>query len=225
MIYYTENSKQVEIISKSFAISSGEQGYIHKLDDNKCIKSYIKGMPTIDPEIFKLYKELSLEGYSKLYDIFYRDPELQQVAGYTAKYYTEDPENLLFRSTEYTIYNLEVLYNAMKILSENQILVKDLIPRNIILGKDNVTVTDYDSCRLSAKNVEELTKQNIDSLMHLFKGLYKEAFKELAVNIEKNKELSNYINYFFSNGNEPIKKLQRKMKMAPRPIDFLYERC
>lgn len=224
MIYYIEDSKPRTFIPMTDPIGQGEQGYVYKYDENKCIKIYIDGMPTIKPEIFKLYKELSLEGYSKLHELWYRDPNLQEIGAYLSDFYNNDANNILFMPVEYTTDNLNMLYNSIKTLSEHGILVRDLIPKNVILGSAKITVVDYDSSKITSKPAEELTRINICSLLTLFKKLYKESLREIAINIDNNKGLNNYIDYLFTNKEEPTKKLQRKMPKG-RPIDYLYERC
>lgn len=224
MIYYKENSKPIEFTSKAEPVAQGEQGKIYKIDINKCIKVYTEGMPTITPEVFKIYKDLSLEGYSKLHEIWYRDEKLKAVGAYISDWYVKTRDNILFMPSEYTIHNLSVLYNSIEVLSKNQILVRDLIPQNVILGNDNMTVIDFDSCRLSTKPKEELERLNTCALLKLFRDIYKDSLRSLAVNVDKNKTLSNYIDNMFKNTGNCAKKLERKMPKG-RPIDYIYEKC
>ena len=225
MIYYTSNLKEIEFKPSTKPMGQGEQGYVYKFDENRCIKTYIEEMPTFDPEMFSLFKKISLNGYSKLHELLYSDPKLQKVTAFIADYYPSDANNILFMPTEYTLYNLDILYSSIRILSKYNIQVKDLIPKNVILGKEHITVVDYDSYKKTEKDIEELFKENIYNLMFLFRSLYKEAFKTLGVNIEKNIVLSNYINYIFSNCDEPLKLVRKKLNKVPRPIDLLYEIC
>lgn len=224
MIYYKEDSKEVEFTPITTQVGEGEQGYIYKFDENKCIKIYKDEMPTIAPKIFKLYQYLSLDGYSKLHELWYRDSNLQEVGAYLSDYYNNDADNILFMPVEYTIDHLNILHNSIKTLSEHGVLVRDLIPRNVILGSDKITVVDYDSSRLISKQTEELIKINTYSLLNLFRKLYKEGFTKLSINIDNNKGLNSHIDYIFSNNTEPTKKLQRTMSQG-RPIDYLYKRC
>lgn len=224
MIYYKENLTPVEFTPNAKPIAEGEQGNIYKLNQNRCIKIYTAGMPTINPEVFKIYKELSLEGYSKLHELWYSDVELKEVGAYISDWYVKTRDNILFMPTEYTIHNLSVLYNSIKVLSENQILARDLIPQNVILGSENITVVDFDSCRLSTKTRDELERLNTLAVLKLFREIYKDGLRSLALNIDKNKALSNYIDAMFKAKEDPVKKLERKMPKG-RPIDYIYEKC
>lgn len=224
MIYYREDSKQVEFTPITKPVAEGEQGYIYKLNNTKCIKMYKDGMPTIDPKIFKLYQDLSLEGYSRLHELWYRDSKLQEVGAYIMDFYKSDADNILFMPVDYTIENLNILYNSVKILSEYRVLVRDLIPQNAILSSDKITVVDYDSSINSTRNIKVIENHNINCLMILFRKIYNEGFRKLAIKIDNNQGLQNYINHLFLNTDEPIKKLQKKMKKG-RPIDYLYKGC
>ena len=76
-------------------IGVGTQGKVYRIDDDKCIKIYDNNVVKYDPEIFKLFKGLSLEGYCKLYDLLYNSPFLDKVSGYTMKYYHIEVNNIL----------------------------------------------------------------------------------------------------------------------------------
>ena len=139
-------------------------------------------------------------------------------------FYKSDADNILFMPVDYTIENLNILYNSVKILSEYRVLVRDLIPQNAILSSDKITVVDYDSSINSTRNIKVIENHNINCLMILFRKIYNEGFRKLAIKIDNNQGLQNYINHLFLNTDEPIKKLQKKMKKG-RPIDYLYKGC
>lgn len=225
MMYYTSDLKKVEYTPKIEPLGSGTQGSVYRLDENKCIKIYKEDSVTFDPEIFKFFKELSLKGYSKLHDLLYNDPDLRKVAGYIVDYYPTEVENILFMPLEYTLHNIDILYNSVKLLAENSILAKDTIPDNAILGKENITMIDFDTCRKSILSKSAILDVNTNNILYLFKRLYEEGLKKIGKDISNNEELSNYLESLFSYCKEPAKTLSKRMCGANKPYDLLYWRC
>lgn len=226
MIYYTSDLRKMEYTpDEQFKIGEGTQGTVYKQGNNQCIKIYNGERTTFDPEIFELFQALVLPNYGKLYDLLYGDSGLQEVAAYTMEYYQSSAENILHMPTEYTLENFNILFNSIKSLADNRVLAKDLIPVNAILGKDNITIIDFDSCVRAQLDSEAVLEVNINNLLYLFKRLYRQELMKLGKDVDNNKVLSSYLNYLFSYSSEPVKTLKRKLEYTKTPMDSLYWRC
>lgn len=220
MQYYTEDLRKIEFTPSSKTIGVGTQGKVYRIDDDKCIKIYDNNVVKYDPEIFKLFKGLSLEGYCKLYDLLYNSPFLDEVSGYTMKYYHIEVNNILNMPTEYTIYSFNILYNSIKILAENKIFAKDTIPANAILTKDNVILIDFDTCTKSVQSTESILEVNTNNILYLFRRLFEEGLKKMGKDI-KDDNLSGYLDALFAYSKEPVKALKRRMAYTKTPMEVL----
>lgn len=220
VIYCTGELKRVEFNSDKKPIGSGTQGNVYRFENDKCIKIYDNDVTKYDPEMFKLFKELSLEGYCKLYDLLYNSPFLDEVSGYTMKYYQTEVDNILNMPTEYTIHSFNILYNSIKILADNRIIAKDTIPANAILTKDNVTLIDFDSCIRSSQDVNVILEVNINNILYLFRRLFEEGLKKMGKDTNDD-NLSDYLDALFAYSKEPVKALKRRMAYTKTPMEIL----
>ena len=220
MIFYTEDLNQINFNPDSPPLGVGTQGKVYKLDNDKCIKIYDNDVVKYDPKMFEMFKKLSLDGYCKLYDIFYNNPFLEEVVGYTMKYYQTEVDNILLMPTEYTIHSFNVLYNSVKVLAENNIIAKDTIPANAILGKDNITLIDFDTCEKSRLDRESILEVNTNNILYLFRRLFEEDLKKMGKNVTDD-ELSDYLDALFSYSKEPVKALTRRMAYTKTPMEVL----
>ena len=220
MIYYTSDSRKIEFTPNENYIGSGIQGTVYKLDDDKCIKIYGEDTRKYDREVFELFKLLSLEGYCKLYDLLYNDKYQSEILGYTMKYYQKEVDNILLMPTEYTLDSFNTLYNSIKKLADNRVMARDTIPANAILGKDNITLIDFDACNFSTLDKDVLLEVNTNNILYLFRRLYEEGLKSMGKNIE-DKNLAEYLDAIFAYNREPVKALKRRMSYSRTPMDLL----
>lgn len=221
MIYCTNDLRKVEFIPCDKPIGEGTQGKVYKIDADKCIKIYGHDVMKYEPEMFELFKNLSLEGHCKLYDLLYSDPFLDEIAGYTMKYYQNEVDNILLMPTEYTLHSFNILYNSVKVLADNRIFAKDTVPANAILCKDNVVLIDFDACKRTNQDSKAVLEVNINNILYLFRRLYEEGLKKMGKNIEGDNELSDYLDTLFSYSNEPVKTLKKRMSYSRTPMDVL----
>lgn len=220
MIYYTSDLQKVEFTPNRELIASGKQGSVYDYGENKCVKIYGEDVQKYEPEIFALFKELSLEGYCKLYDLLYRDSNLQEVAGYIMQKYINEIENILNMSTEYTINSFEMLYNSVRILAENRIIVRDTTSYNAILSVDGIILIDMDSCNKTTLPVEDVLEVNVNNILYLFRRLFEEGLVKLGKDIA-DEELSKCLKDIFSYSKEPVKSLKKKLAYSKTPMEVL----
>ena len=220
MIYYTNDSRKVEFTPTGEPMGSGTQGSVYDFGANKCIKIYGDNVTKYRPEIFTLFKELSLDGYCKLYDLLYVDPNMQEVAGYIMQKYINEVDNILNMPTEYTLNSFNILYNSIKLLADNRIFARDTLPNNAILSRDNIVLIDFDTCDYSTLPSERILTVNTSNILYLFKRLFKDGLDKMGKNTNDD-ELSDYLDYLFAYSSEPIKTLQRRMAYSKTPMDVL----
>lgn len=221
MIYYTSDLRKVEFNPTCEPIGIGTQGKVYDFKKGQCIKIYDEDVVKYSEEMFQMFKQLSLKGYCLLYDLLYSDSEFHDISAYTMKKYINEVNNILNMPTEYTIHSFNILYNSVKVLAENRILAKDTIPVNAILGKDNITLIDFDTCEVSTRTKEEVLEVNIGNILYLFRRLYEEGLKKMGKNIDNDRELAEYLDNLFAYSREPVKSLQRKMAYTRTPMDVL----
>lgn len=220
MIYYTSDYRKIEYNLDGKLIGEGTQGKVYRLDDDKCVKVYKNDVIKIDPEVFKLLKDLSLDGYCRLYDLLYSDFEFQDLDGYIMQYLEKEIPNILLMPTEYTIHSFNILYNSIKVLAEYRIFIKDTIPVNAILTKDNVVLIDFDGYLKTNVSKEEVLEVNVNNLLYLFRRLFEEGLKRIGKNINDN-ELEEYLDAIFLYSKEPVKALEKRMSCTKTPMEVL----
>ena len=220
MIYYTEDLRKIEFSLNDEPIGVGTKGKVYRFDDDKCIKIYDKDVLKYNPEMFDIFKKLSLSGYCQLYDLLYTNPFLDEIAGYTMKFCQREVENILNMPTEYTIHSFNTLYNSIRVLADNKILANDTIPANAILGRDNVILIDFDACIKSEQDVNAILEVNTNNLLYLFRRLFEEGLRKMRKNICDD-ELSNYLDALFAYSKEPVKSLKRRMAYSKTPMELL----
>lgn len=224
MICYTSDSSEYVLNLNNQPFASGTQGKVYKLNEQKCIKIYDQDMPMIDREVFTFIKESSLPNVYKLYELLYKDAKLKEIFAYIMHYYQSDVLNILDEPTEYTIHNIDILTNTAHVLAENQILLKDRIPSNVVLTKDAVIMIDMDSCNKLVQCPKHILDINISNLLYLFKRLYQNALKQKGVDLDNNQSLSDYLDELFMFTRTPAKVLSRRMGGSKTPMDLFYWR-
>lgn len=160
MIFYTKDLDKLKYNLDGNFLGKGTQGSVYRLDDDKCLKIYNQsGCIRFNSCVFEIIKELSLDGIYKLYDLLYYGKSLKTVGAYTTKYYQSRIDNILDEPIDYTLDNINILYNSGTILAEHQIGLKDSIPSNVILTKDQVVMIDMDYSIKSGQSRDYLVQK------------------------------------------------------------------
>lgn len=179
MIFYTKNLDKLKYNLNSNFLGKGNQGSVYKIETDKCLKIYNQsGCIRFDPCVFEIIKELSLDGIYKLYDLLYYGKSLKTVGAYTMKYYQSEIDNILDEPIDYTLDNINMLYNSILMLSKHQIGLRDSIPSNVILTKDQIVMIDMDYSFKTGQSRDYLVQKNTWQILYLFKRLYEEGLKK-----------------------------------------------
>lgn len=220
MVYYTNDNRKVEFIAEGNPLGKGTQGIVYDYDVNKCIKIYFEDASRYSKEMFDLFKKLSLKGYAKLYDLLYSSADNEKIVAYIMEKYTREIENILTMPTEYTIDSFNTLYNSVSVLTENNIIAKDTIPCNAVLGKDGITLIDFESSNRVDLPKEIVREVNINNILYLFRRLFEEELKRFGKDILDD-DLSNNLDRTFAYSSEPVKALKRKLAYCKTPMESL----
>lgn len=225
MVFFTNDGRVVEYNKKdNDRISGGRQGEVYKFNSDKCIKLYYEDEEKqyrISDSIFSLFKSLDLDSYCKLYDLLFDKDN--NIMGYTMKYYEETDNNILLMPIEYTLDNLSSIYNSIMILTDNNVMAKDLYCKNSVVTDNKIVVIDFDSCLFSNYSNEVLREVNITNLHYLFKSLYIDGFKKLGIDAynKENSYIEDNISELFKYSDNMPKTLSRKLSPYKKPIDLL----
>lgn len=225
MKFYTENKEEIyfdfDKIKQDIIDDTGKQGIICKYKDKKCIKFYYReqpiGLKKHKKKTFNYFKELDLKNYCKLHEAFFRDPHLKTIGAYTMDYY-KNSSSILDMPTEYLLYNFQIHYENVKIISEDKIIMGDLHKNNVIVGDDDITIIDFESYyKEYFLPYKTILKENTIILLNLMTSLYYEELKKR--NILNNNSIYVLDNLFYYT-DEPVKTLSKKLSGKRKTIDL-----
>ena len=195
-------------------LSNGECGSVYLLEDNKCLK-YITDEYAYDVNAFNTINNLELPNFTYVYKLLFNTNG--NFGGYIMKYYKKEIEDILTTETAYTLENLKQIIFSIKKITDEGILVKDLNSNNVILGKDIMTIIDFDMYKYSRIAYEQLNKYNYQYVMFLFKCLYLDCLHNYhKTTLDSNKK----INELF-NDNNTFQDISKKLIKYKYPIDYV----
>ena len=171
----------------------------------------------------------------KIYDIYSKMSTLELaqyilkqrifiVDAYTAKYYPEEPINVLYEHTDYLLDNFNELEILFKIFSYNGIVTDDVKGENTVLNKNSIIIIDPDAFYTSKESQKNLLIWNKKELLHLFKSLLLDSARENE-NSKKwlliNRKIDNDLTNFEIEENTNItNEFSKRLCYVKRPIDY-----
>ena len=203
-------------------IGHGKNGDVYKLSSYKCIKVYqeyydlkrVNGR--ITKEVFYFFREVSLDNFVSLCNDYYDDDNEDSIRAFTMKYYPSSKTNILEMPTEYVIDNFKKLLKSIEKISENNILIKDLMACNVIIGDDNMTVIDVDDYQYVFDD-NRLYYINVKALFDLFISVYRTSLMKLGL-WDLNTGI--YLDELFKYDKEPVKALTKRFSGVSKSIDL-----
>ncbi len=225
MVFYDkEGNKYSYNISKDSYFDRGRNAKVYKICDDECLKVLNRDPSNyFNEKVYDIIKYLSLDGLVKLGIPFYIDGKIK---AYTMEYLEKTKISILDMPTEYTLDNLARLHKEMVILANNNIETFDLYYRNAIVGDSNIKLIDFDSFIIN-RDKDSALYHNIGSLLYVFQGLYKDALKNIGMDIENeminNMTVKNYLSYLFGYTGykeDPAKVLERKLVKTKTPREL-----
>lgn len=183
-------------------IGEGGQGKIHQIDENTVIKL------TDANEVDLLYKmiSISLNQFLKPKDAVYENGVCYAFA-YPLLNKT-DNKSILLLLKEKLISNIDILTQEIKQISENRILIHDLIPNNSACIDEIIYIFDFNLYTFAPMDLteEQIFKINIQRLEQYFHKLWIMALVKLGLN---RSSLKYHPEYFCESY---IKTIQDKMR-------------
>lgn len=212
-------NKEDEIIkfNNSFPFNNnGSHAKIYRLGDDACLKKFRYAWDVYDLKMFKEYMKMELNNYYKIYDLLYN--KYGRLSGYTMKHYDNKIDNVIDMPSEYITDNFNNISKDISTLSNNGIIVKDLIPSNLIYGDNKITVIDIDQYKLD-KDMDKDTLNRVNEI-NLCVCLYR-LLKSNLLNGYVDDNLAKYLNNLDSLFDEKkINVMTKKLSKYKYPIDY-----
>lgn len=188
------------------------------------------------PEMFDILKDIDNSHFMKMYDIYSEMSTLELaqyilkqrpfiVDAYTAKFYPEEPINVLYEHTDNLLENLNELEILFKIFSYNGIVTDDVKRTNTVLNKNEIIIIiDPDAFYISKESPKDLLVRNKKELLYIFKSLLLHSAKENE-NSKKwlliNRKIDNDLTNFEIEENTNItNEFSKRLGYVKRPIDY-----
>lgn len=206
-------------------IYHGRNSKIYQIGDQECIK-VLKGYQEEQlEEILKLLMKLDLDGFVKIYELYYSKYKGNLKAFRQELLKEEEDFDLLTASTYYTLNNLWILFKSMGSLTENQVWINDLHTDNVIFGSEHMTIIDTELYTINRFfSNEQLIDKNIKSITDLFFHLYFEAILKYHPELNTGDNVQKLVFLFKNNKG---KDLDRSCKVLARyryPIDYFKQK-
>jgi len=158
-----------EELEKFPIIGNGGQGNIYQISSDTVVKM-VEGV--VNLELLQKMKNLELKQF-----LLPVEEVCDQDGIYSMAYKyidTTEYKNVLYLIKKYLLTNIEVLQEDITILSENRILIRDLIPRNSLCLQNKIYILDFDLYKFADNNLEQemLLKLNMEKLQQYFNKLW-----------------------------------------------------
>lgn len=213
-IFYDENGNNINV-SVLELLKKGLGTTVYKTNDNECLKIFTH--PGDDLEMFKRFSELDLDNFYKITKLLYDKKD--RFMAYTAKFYDKEDIDILTMPIDYTIENMEKLYEVSDILSNNKIRIEDLHHENVILTSNDIIIIDADKYVYDEEqNCYDYNRRYINSLFTL---LYMTApsINFLTSNQDYLETVRPIRALFFSENTPEV--VSKKLCKYKRPFDYL----
>ena len=216
-IYHESDIRVLQFLGR------GTSGRAFKLDEERVIKILNNSIPHRIKTLVTI-KDLQLPNFYKLYDILYEgDLMLERYVGCISSYHKSEPVNIFEMPSSWIIDNFESLSESVIILGRNKIKINDLIPGNVIINRDGITVIDVDGYE---KQDRTCVRINLDKLKTIFFfRLLKNNYNAYYSASEDFVPIGLILNDFFSEDTNIRKKdFVKILSKYPRFIDYVRER-
>lgn len=235
MVFYDKDSnKYTYSIEDKKPVGEGMKAKIYKISSSECLKVlHCDPNCYFDEDTFSEIKSLSLKGLVRLGTPFYSGGKLKD---YIMEYIEKSKVSILDMPIDYTIDNINALYNDLSILADNSIEVHDLFEGNLIVGSSKVTLIDLDDYVKRPSADKKMTLySNTWFLLYAFKRLYQAELMRKGYdlcttskdNITINHCLSDMFDYNIDEieyKTNPAVKTKRKLQGVKTPIELFTEK-
>lgn len=183
MAYYNRSS-EIFKSKKMYHLSSGQCASV--CCNNEIIfKEYFSDTLIncrLSVQLFDILKDIDNDNFIKLFEI-YSDMDLLEliqykcnarkfsVDAYTAKYYSDDSDDVLYGSINYILDNFNELEKLFDIFTDNSIITDDVKRKNAILSNDRIIIIDPDTFYISSLSKQDIAIENKKKLLFLFRSI------------------------------------------------------
>ena len=224
MKYFKDDGSKI-LCDRTSPLGSGTSGSANKTSDGKTIKVwYDIEFSDIDARLIKKIGNLKLSNYYRVLSLLYKRKSdmvsANNAIGYLYEYVKKDDIDILTMPIEYTIDNLDVLYNSIAILTKNNIRCLDFQEGNIIINSNNITAIDTD-LYYGKYNDTMLAKWNVYDLELLFQYLYEDAMDKYHKGEYSNEVKQLLSSLFMVYDYDGVYGVYRKLKSYKYPIEYV----
>ncbi len=187
MEYYNSKGERI-IYNLNKPKYQGKSSQIFELESGYCLKQYFPYSTEsvrMNQELFCLLKKLNhpninrvIELYydfSKIKSLEYLRSHIQSLEPDAYKYlYIEDSFiDIMRKSTEYLLYNLQELESLINTFTELGVWIRDFKRENAVYFEDRIILIDLDCCKIIKDcSHDEIQKNNTRCLEELFIDLF-----------------------------------------------------
>lgn len=235
MAYYNRNLERLKLKRKKLVwLDHGNCAKAFRYGD-KVFKEYFsetEDASRLKPEVFDILRDINDDHFIKLFEI-YSDMDLSellvyicdkssfQVDSYMAKYYLNNPINVLEEPIDYISDNFRELDILFDIFTDNGIQTKDVKRLNTAMSSNGIVILDPDCFYISKDSKSKLKIKNKEKLLGLFKSICCDS-TECYVN---SKELKAKINtktddICITENTDIAYEIQKKLSYVKKPIDY-----
>jgi len=152
-------------------LNKGTSGIVYKISEEECLKLF-KYYNECDAKVLELLKKIKPNNFYEIKELIYNGNN--DFIGYTMKYYEDKNLDLLTMPTEYLLDNLNGICNSINKLTNNNVLVTDLISKNTILTNNKIIIIDVDNFKFNKlyTSINDLNKHNLSELRSLLIDLF-----------------------------------------------------
>lgn len=176
-------------------INGGAQGMIYQISSNKVLKL----IEDMDLELLLKMKEVPLKQFvNPIEEVKENGVVYSMLYNYIT---TTEYKNILDLLQKYIVDNINVLLEDIYILSENRILIRDLIPKNSLCLDNKIYMLDLDLYKFANPNItkEQILKINIEKLEQYFHKFWIMALVQLGLDRTSLKYHSEYFETSYIN--------------------------
>lgn len=222
--FYDKEGNKVKI-EYGKMIYRGRNSKIYQIGDQECIK-VLKGYQEEQlEEILKLLMKLELEGFVKIYELYY-SKDIDKLKAFRQELVSQEKDfDILTSSTYYTLNNLFILFKSMVFLTENKVWLNDLHTDNVILGDNNMTIIDPELYTINRFfSNEQLIDKNIISITDLFFHLYFEAILKYHPELNTGDNVQKLVFLFKNNKGRELDYSCKVLSRYRYPIDYFKQK-
>lgn len=198
--------------------------YFHETGDGSRLK----------PEVFDILRDINNDYFIKIFEI-YSDMDLSelliylldkssfQVDSYMAKYYLNNPINVLEGPIDYISDNFRELDILFDIFTNSGIQTKDVKRENTAMSSNGIVILDPDCFYMSKDSESTLKTKNKEKLLGLFKSICRDsAESECYVNSKELKEkIDEKVGDIHVTENTDVAyEISKKLRYVKKPIDY-----